>query len=338
MVKKKGDKNKNHVEYICICGKSFGNHKYHYENHLNKKNPCKPKTNLIQIENICNINNTDGDEKNNHFNSGDEITVNIDEKQIIDNDNINFNQDNSALMAELIKKIDYLIKQNEEFKKQNEKFNEDIRELKEDNEKLKNQIVGFDISKNTVYNNNINVNIQINNFNNMDYSKIDKKQLINTILQNSGKQIYLKAIENIFVNPEKPENHNLYIADKNRKYVKKYNNGRWETDNLGIIDLLINNFVDYYKLSLEEIKQKPDIYNKLKNNIQTKLKYLDLCDLDYLENLEDQQENDEIDNKKQIKRCKEFREMVYKEMINLLHDKKDIVLKTHKNNVLEPIL
>jgi hypothetical protein len=39
-------------------------------------------------------------------------------------------------------------------------------------------------------------------------------------LQNTGKQIYLKAIENIFVNPKKPENHNLYIADKNRGYVK----------------------------------------------------------------------------------------------------------------------
>jgi hypothetical protein len=177
----------------------------------------------------------------------------------------------------------------------------------------------------------ININIQINNFNNIDYSKIDKKMLLNTLVKNTGKQIYLKAIENIYINPKIPQNHSIYIADKNRGYVKKYNNGRWETDSLNIIDLLINNFVDYYKLSLEEIKQKPEIHNKLKTNIQTKLKYLDLCDLEYLANLEDEQENDEVDNKKQIKRCKEFREMVYKDMINLFHDKKDIVIFTHKN-------
>jgi hypothetical protein len=49
-----------------------------------------------------------------------------------------------------------------------------------------------------------------------------------------------------------------------------------------------------------------------------------------LANLEDEQENDDIDNKQQIKRCKEFREQVYKDIINLLHDKKDIIINTHK--------
>ena len=132
------------------------------------------------------------------------------------------------------------------------------------------------------------------------------------------------------MNPEKPENHNLYIADKNRKYVKKYNEGRWNTDNFNLIDTIINNFVDYYKLSIEEIKLKPELYNKIKNNIQNKLKYLDFCDLQYLANLEDEEIND--DNKAKIKRCKEFREMVFNDIITLLHDKKDIVLKTHKIN------
>ena len=136
----------------------------------------------------------------------------------------------------------------------------------------------------------------------------------------------------MFVNPEKPENHNLYIADKNRQYVKKYNDGRWNTDNFNIIDLLINNFIDYYKLSIDEIKQKPQVYERIKTNILNKIKYLNLCDLEYLANLEDEQVNEEAVNKQQIQRCKEFREMVYKDIINLLHDKKDIVMNTHKNN------
>ena len=45
--------------------------------------------------------------------------------------------------------------------------------------------------------------------------------------------------------------------------------------------------------------------------------------------------DDDIDNKAQIKRCKEFREMVYSDIITLLHDKKDIILKTHKNNIID---
>ncbi len=59
-------------------------------------------------------------------------------------------------------------------------------------------------------------------------------------------------------------------------------------------------------------------YNKLKDSLKNKLKYLDFCDLEYLTNLQEEQENDDIDNKNQIKRCKDFREMVYKDMINLL--------------------
>jgi hypothetical protein len=41
MPKKKGDKNKNHIEYICPkCCKNYGNQKFHYENHIKRKTPC----------------------------------------------------------------------------------------------------------------------------------------------------------------------------------------------------------------------------------------------------------------------------------------------------------
>jgi hypothetical protein len=60
--------------------------------------------------------------------------------------------------------------------------------------------------------------------------------------------------------------------------------------------------------------------------------------LEYLVNLEDEQINEDADNKQQIQRCKEFREMVYKDIINLLHDTQEIKCNLisgahHKNNL-----
>ena len=41
------------------------------------------------------------------------------------------------------------------------------------------------------------------------------------------------------------------------------------------------------------------------------------------------------DNKKEIKRCKEFREMVFKDTINLFHDNKNILLKPKKLELID---
>lgn len=323
----KGTKNKNHIEYVCDnCLKKF-NQKNDFTRHKNRLNPCEKKTKVNTDCNENNCNQTNNDETNNNETSNEEY---------IEDDNIDDNED---LVKNLIKKINYVIKQNEEFKN-------DIKELKEDNEKLRNKLISNTNSNNTNSNNTnttnttntnsnntINMNVHINNFNDTDYSQINKIKLLNTLIKEQGKFIYLKAIENLYLNPEKPENHNIYIADKNRGYVKKYNNGRWETDNLSIIDLIINNFIDYYKLSIDDIKLNPEKYEKIKNAINNKIKYIELCDLEYLSNLEDEQLYEDANNKDKIARCKEFREMVYDEIKNLLHDKKDIVLKTHKTKI-----
>jgi hypothetical protein len=153
------------------------------------------------------------------------------------------------------------------------------------------------------------------------------------LLKETGKFIYLKTVENMFLNPEKPENHNIYVADKNQGYAKIYNDGRWQTQNINIIDTIINKVVDYYKLSIEEIKRDPERYEKIKNIINSKLQHLNNCDLEYLTDLEDEQIDDDVDNKNKIKRWNEFREIVFKDMVNLFHDKKDIVINTHKIKV-----
>ena len=133
----------------------------------------------------------------------------------------------------------------------------------------------------------------------------------------------MKTIKNIFLNPEKPENHNIYIADKSRGFVKVYNNGLWETKNMSlIVDKIIDSVVEYFNLSIEEIKEDHERYKKLKNTIVSKVNYIQLCDLEYLDDTEE--------NKERIKRCSDFRKMVYNEIVILFHDNKKIVLDTHK--------
>ena len=56
------------------------------------------------------------------------------------------------------------------------------------------------------------------------------------------------------------------------------------------------------------------------------MNYIQLCNLEYLDYLK----NASKENKEQIQRCKDFRQLVYDEIIILFHDNKKTVLDTHK--------
>ena len=254
------------------------------------------------------------------------------------NQNSNQIPDNNKL-NQIDIKLNEILKQNEELKKQNE-------ELKKDNEKIKNQLVEkknnskVNINQNNNVNNinnnnNININIVNNNivnFNEVNYNNVDKKFFVNPILDRKlfGKAIILKMIENIYINENLPEYQNVIITDKNRGYVKIYNNGKWKTDNIKIIDSVLNGIIEHSKVILDELF---DIYlnnSQVKNRLCVGKKYVNLCDLEYLEELKEEQEAEEADNKNEIKRCEEFREMVLEDTINLFHDNKNILLKPKK--------
>lgn len=295
-----------YIEYICPrCKKNFGNLKYHYNNHINKKNPC------IILSN-----------------KNDETELNLDDKNSVDD--LIEESGKDKIMINLIEKMDLIIKQNEEFKDEIKKLKDDIKSVKEENEKIKNQlIISNDNNKQAKTNinigDNININVQLNNFGSIDYNSVDKKLFIDPILNQIGKQIFLKMIKNVYINPNLPKNHNLVITDKNRGYVKKYIDGKWETDDLKLINLLVNEIVEHSKVVYSELKEKFDNNNKIKNKLNTAKKYIDLCDIEFLAELEENIEDE--DNKEKIKRCKEFYEMVYKGTINLFHDNKELLTK-----------
>jgi hypothetical protein len=258
-----------------------------------------------------------------------------------------------------------LKEQNLEIKIQQDEMKKELIQLKEDNEKLKKQLkvkknksiittskskpttnTNINIVNNIVNNNSnnttnttntTNTNTNIVNFNNMNYSNMDKKLFTNPLLNMKlfGKEIILKMVENIYINEAHPEYQNIIITDKNRGYVKVYNNGKWQTNNINTINLVLDGIIEHSKTILDELFEIYSNNNQVKTRLNTSNKYVKLCDPEHLAELEDEQEYDEINNKDKIKRCKDFREMVYKDTINLFHDNKNILLKPRINKIMD---
>ena len=319
------------IEYICNnCLKNFGNKKGNYKTHINRKYPCKktaPEITLITPEIapnklIC-IKTSEKKyccefcKKNFVRKYGLERHLKCRCKLKQEKGGIN------NKLLEIDNKLNLILKQNEELKDENKKLKKQIK-------KTKNK------SHITINQPNINIKMinNIVNFNDIDYNNIDKKLFISPILDRRlfGKAIILKMIENIYINENLPEYQNLMITDKNRGYVKIYNNGKWKTDNINIINLVLNEIVEHSKIIVDELYEIYLNNNNVKNRINSSEKYLNYCDLEHLQKLKDEQTNDDANNKHDIKRCEEFRDMVFKDTINLFHDNKNILLKTKKNN------
>lgn len=346
------------TEYVCEkCFKNFGNKKDHLERHLNKKKQCisiqkapiLQKTPLLQSTQLCqeiiqqpkNIINNENFECEycskkftRKYNLKRHINGRCDkkEKDKVIAENISKNE-----LKEINNKLNLILKQNEELKKDNEELKKDNEELKKHIKHKKNKsIVNNNINIVNNNNNHLGNNITNNNnlanivnFNNMDFTNVDKKLFENPIMNTRlfGKEIILKMIENIYINENLPEYQNIVITDKNRGYVKVFTNGKWKTDNIQIINLVIDGIIEHSKTILDELNEYYINNIQAINRLKTSKKYIDLCDLEYLDELEEEQENEDINNKDKIKRCKDFRELVFKNTINLFHDNKNILLK-----------
>ena len=350
-----------------ICGKQFGNQKSHYITHVNKKFPCKSNkqdNNQVQICTFINNNvkeNLDiikpnvvelikNDIKNiNGDKFPDIIEKKSDEKIVIkkfkcDLCNSCFTR-NTSLSRHLEggycrvkkqndnvdkKKIDELIELNKQLIKQNEDIKKELSQIKKSNKKsISSKITNTNNIKIDNLNNvkNENINIQINNYGSEKYENMDKKLFLEPMIKEIGKQIFLKMIKNVYLNPELPENHNIVITDKNRQICKVYNDNRWITTDINMINNLLSRIIYFAKEKCNEYKDNPKQTEKIKSRLLTTKKYIDKCDPDLLVELINELEDGNKENKKKIKECEEFYEMIYNDTINLLHDFKDVVLK-----------
>lgn len=114
---------------------------------------------------------------------------------------------------------------------------EEIRKL---NEKIKE----LEKKPTTTVNYNNTVNILVNNYENTSLEKLTD-MIYNKLIKGVDEpyQIIPRFIKEIHFNPDIPENHNIYISNrnKNNKHLSVFRNGHWEIESKDYeIDNLIN--------------------------------------------------------------------------------------------------
>lgn len=112
---------------------------------------------------------------------------------------------------------------------------------------------------------NIQNNIKLLSYNNSDISHLTDNDYLNCIKHSNFCIPYL--IEKIHFNPEKPENHNLYISNLKNNYTMIYNGNKWTLKDR---DEQINNLIDEKEFIIEQKleewlengKKHPDVMKK----------------------------------------------------------------------------
>ena len=214
-------------------------------------------------------------------------------------------------------------------------------ELKNENKKIKKKLEKQLDKNSKPESNQKNININIDNSNNNygnivniqahgkeNLNQISNKVLLDAIRKGQGVSHITNIIESIYLNPEIPENHNIYICDINRQKCMIHNGFKWILADIDKIYDMISRVISFSKDKHDEFVL---LYQNNKN-IQDKLKifkkYLNYCDPEYLQELKDQQEefDDQQINVVEIKRCKDLIELLESNAIKLFYNNKDLIV------------
>ena len=153
-------------------------------------------------------------------------------------------------------------------------LNEQKLELKEKNKQIDELIkkAGINIATQNIQQ-NINQNIKILAYDNTDLSHLKNKDYLKCLRRSNFCIPHL--IEKIHFNPEKPENHNIYISNLKNNYVMIYNGEKWMiNDRDESIQNLIDDKESIIEQKLEEWiengKNYPDIMKKFNRYLEKK--------------------------------------------------------------------
>jgi len=162
-----------------------------------------------------------------------------------------------------------LNKQNDDLKKQLEKRD---KQIDEQNKQISELIQKAGINNSTITQ-NIQNNIKLLAYKDTDISSLTDNDILKCL--NHSNMCVPHLVKMIHFNPERPENHNIYISNLKNGYIMTYDGSKWDTlnrdeviediicDKQGLIEERIETWI-------EEGKKYPTIMKKFERYIEKK--------------------------------------------------------------------
>ena len=135
------------------------------------------------------------------------------------------------------------------------------------------------------HNNTANfITLKLNSYDKTDYSHITDKDYMKCIQKGNMGIPYL--IEKLHFNPDKPENHNIFVSNIKSDYIQVYENGRWLTKlQYEAINMMVQDNANIIEDKIEEWHKKKHKYSdkKYKNTLDKYPRFLNrLSDSKYV--------------------------------------------------------
>ncbi len=335
------------VIYTCTTCKKDFNRKSNYDYHIeNKKNPCRPLTNINNLQQ--NPNNLQQKLTNLQKDDNDIVVKNEYEQNI---EKCNYCSKTFFNIYSLkrhldktckIKKEDDKNKKNifelllEKEKLEKENLKNEMNELKKKLDDLTNTIKELTVKTSVTTNTNTNCNNNIGNITNIiipsdklakfgkeDLSKITQNDFLK-ITSKQGYGIFMECAKLIYNNDS--VNQTVYVADVSRKKAMIWDNNQWVLSDLEDVLYIIKEKIrDLYNINLDTIEDKR-IIEDFEKRVQ---KYFDM--------LYDEYDEDKKDDKRFIKRVQNMQNKFEHNLIKWLFNIKPEVLKNY-NDIREKVL
>lgn len=183
-------------------------------------------------------------------------------------------------------------------------------------------------------NTNNGIIVQLVNYGKEDLDKIDIKHFINNIVKNNkvcGVKIPEEILKLIHFNPAYPELNNIYISDINREKCMIYDDGMWKLSPDDKIPEVIEKVVSFSYDKENELREKYSNNKPLMDRLNTINKYTKFNDNEYLETLKEEQEEEQTNNKDEIKRCEDFQKKTYDTFKTTMYNEGQKIKKQNKS-------
>ena len=169
-------------------------------------------------------------------------------------------------MTELVKLL------NEQLKEKNKELEKRDKQLEKRDKQIDELIKKAGINNSTITN-NLQNNIKLLAYENTDISKLTDNDILNCM--NHSNMCVPHLIKMIHLNPEKPENHNIYISNLKNGYIMIYDGTKWDTKNREelIIDMIDDKqglIEERIEIWIEKGKKYPSIMKKFERYLEKK--------------------------------------------------------------------